>query len=126
MAVEKIFKNNKDNPLNNSVKAGVQFKESFSFYDNKGLIQKSYHKDKTLAKITVFATKIQYEVKCDRDNNLINPDDKAMKNAAIRLGRIDGLDPYRFVKTSKETLESYLQFLKTGKQLYLKKAQGSL
>ena len=95
-------------------------------YDKAGNEVDALPKDQIMASRHQEGKNFKYYVRTNRDKELYNPYDKLWIENSYRIARRDALEPFKMYQTNKDCFDSYLDFLKTGKDVYLRKAQGTL
>lgn len=97
------------------------------YYDISGKEHQSLAQDECFARIIHAASGPKYQIVVNRSNEVYLKDDDFYINSSQRFAKMNGFsDPYWFVAVTKDTLIDYVNYLKTGSLLSLRKAQSGV
>lgn len=96
------------------------------YFDINGIEHTSLDEDDTYARVIQSISGPKYQIVTNQNNDVFIKDDAFYLTSSERLGKLYVKDPYRFVTVEKAIFSEYVQYLKTGSLLALRKAQNGV
>jgi hypothetical protein len=100
---------------------------TITLYDDDGVPVLESNKDsKFAAKSVQVGKNIKYYVMTNVDGSLRKPRDAAYLMSSYRMAKISGLEAFKVIQCPQGNFESYIRFLETNNEMYLRAAQTGL
>lgn len=96
------------------------------YFDINGVEHTSLDAEDTYARVVQSINGPKYQIVTNQNNEVFVKDDAFYLTASERLAKLYVKEPYKFVTVEKSILLDYVNYLKTGSLLALRKAQNGV